>query len=378
MLNLSSLFHTTTDEGSLLQNLNLTTAERENLKEARKAVRQCLRSGIPAVLQKNGYEGVVPTPRFFTQGSWSYNTINTPAKAPQQVDLDDGAYLPMSFVKQEKRPSYASKIFFAAAEEALAPLCEEKSWNLVTDKPTCIRIELSKRAHIDIPLYAIPDEEFALLKSSMERYGFDSVSEAVIKAERDVWTALPEDEVLLAHREENWKKSDPRPLKAWFEAEVEARGEQLRRIVRYLKGFRDWQWAKGGPSSILLMAGAAPLFEKSDGRDDLALLKVVEGMASSLRSGICNPTDDNESLTERLGDEAVEDAASKFEDFHKYLKGAIDSSSPSQACQWLIDNFGERFPNQPDRIKVQSAQEKIASSAAIAGPSELVGTTKSA
>jgi len=271
-----------------------------------------------------------------------------------------------------------ARFFFEAAEEALKPLCDANGWELVTDKPTCIRIELSRRAHIDVPLYAIPDDEFVLLKASMERYGFDSISEAVVKAERDVWTALPEDEVLLAHREENWKKSDPRPLKVWFEDEVAARGEQLRRVVRYLKGFRDWQWAKGGPSSILLMAGAAPLFEKTDGRDDLALLKVVEGLPSALRDGVSNPTDRNESLTERLGEDAVEDAALKIEDFHRYLKGAIDCSSPSQACQWLIDKFGERFPNQPDRVKVQSTHDKVAATAAVAGPSELVGTTKSA
>jgi hypothetical protein len=104
----------------------------------------------------------------------------------------------------------------------------------------------------------------------------------------------------------------------------------------------------------------------------------VEGLPDALRGGISNPTDANESLTERLGEDAVEEAAQKIEGFHRYLKGAIDCSSPSQACQWLIDKFGERFPNQPDRVKVQSAHEKVAATAAVAGPSELVGTTKSA
>jgi hypothetical protein len=379
MLNISSLFHTTSaGEQSLLGNLDLTADEREALKVARKQIRECLREGIPAVLHRNGYEEDVPTPRFFTQGSWSYKTINAPAQSPQQADLDDGAYLPMSFVQQEKRPSHASKIFFAAAEEALKPLCEKNSWALVTDKPTCIRIELSKKAHIDVPLYAIPDAQFIMLKASMERYGYDSISEAVIRAERDVWTALPEDEVLLAHRDEDWKKSDPRPLKEWFESEVDARGEQLRRVVRYLKAYRDWQWTNGGPSSILLMAAAVPLFRKFDGRDDLALSEVVEGLPAALRNGVSNPTDASESLTDRLGHEAVGSAAERFEELHRYLKGAIDSSSASQACQWLVEKFGARFPNDPARVKVQSPSEKVAATAAIAGPSEIVGTTKSA
>ena len=81
-------------------------------------------------------------------------------------------------------------------------------------------------------------------------------TEAMKRAERDAWTALPHDQVLLAHRDENWVKSDPRPVKHWFLGEVERHGEQFRRSVRYLKCFRDWQWVEGGPSSLLLMATA--------------------------------------------------------------------------------------------------------------------------
>ncbi|MFP3534269.1 hypothetical protein SB763_33485, partial [Burkholderia sp. SIMBA_042] len=87
----------------------------------------------------------------FTQGSWAYKTLNSPAQRPQQADVDDGCYLPLSFVSQTKRPSTATTVFFAAAEEALKPLVEEKGWKLVTDKPTCIRIIIASYAHIDIP-----------------------------------------------------------------------------------------------------------------------------------------------------------------------------------------------------------------------------------
>jgi len=379
MLNLSTLFHTTVeDKDAFLDNLNLTDEEKSQLETARVDIRNCLREGIPAVLQAQGFEGEVPKPRFFTQGSWSYKTLNAPAKEPQQADLDDGAYLPMTFVKQTKRPSTASQIFFAAAEQALTPLVEKNNWTMDPGKDTCIRIEISKRAHIDVPLYAIPDDEFLLLKASMESRGFDSIAEAVTKAERDVWTALPADSVLLAHRKENWKKSDPRPLRDWFVGEVEAKGAQLRRVVRYLKAFRDWRWPEGGPSSILLMATAAPLFEAQHGRDDLALLGVVAGMAASLRAGVANPTDQNESLTARLGPEKVEEAAQAFEALEKYLRGALDCNDPEQACIWIIDKFGERFPNEPDWVKTSSVKDTVAAVAPVAGPSPIVGRNKSA
>lgn len=210
----------------------------------------------------------------------------------------------------------------------------------------------------------------------MERYGYDSLTEAVNKAERDAWTALPADKVLLAHRECNWMASDPRPVKEWFLGEVDAKGEQFRRVVRYLKAFRDWRWSSGGPSSILLMAAAAPLFEKRDRRDDLALLDVVAALPAKLRAGVNNPVDESESLTVRLGKEGVEDAAKAFEALEKVLRGATDAGSPSQACIWMQGEFGPRFPNAPDRVKVVSIAATIAAAPATAGPSELVGRTK--
>ncbi|MCR4158337.1 hypothetical protein NUK34_05640 [Kerstersia gyiorum] len=377
MLNLSPLFFTTVnDESCMHGELDLTPEQRAWIASARTDVRDCLRTGIPRVLRASGYTDGVPQPRFFTQGSWAYKTLNSPAQRPQQADVDDGCYLPLSFVSQTKRPSTATTVFFAAAEEALRPLVEAKRWKLVTDKPTCIRIVIAAYAHIDIPLYAIPDEEFVLLKASMEQRGFDSISEAVQRAERDTWTALPSDKVLLAHRECNWMPSDPRPVKEWFLGEVDAKGEQFRRVVRYLKAFRDWRWSSGGPSSILLMAAAAPLFEKRDRRDDLALLDVVAALPARLRAGVNNPVDESESLTERLSNEGVEEAAKAFEEFEKVLRGAIDAGSSSQACTWMQGEFGPRFPNEPDRVKVVSVAATIAAAPATAGPSELIGRTK--
>jgi hypothetical protein len=377
MLNLSPLFFTSSDDESCMHDeLNLATEQRELINSARNDVRNCLRTGIPRVLAERGYTEEVPQPRFFTQGSWAYKTLNAPAKHPQQADVDDGCYLPLSFVSQTKRPSTASSVFFAAAEEALTPLVEKKGWKLVTDKPTCVRIIIAPYAHIDIPLYAIPDDEFATLTKAVMESAYDSVEQAMNRSGRDAWTALPSDKVLLAHRECNWMASDPRPVKEWFLGQVEVRGEQFRRVVRYLKAFRDWRWSSGGPASILLMAAAAPLFERRDRRDDLALLDVVAALPARLRAGVNNPVEESESLTKRLGRDGVEEAAKAFEEFEKVLRGATDAGSPSQACIWMRQQFGSRFPNEPDRIKVVSMAATIAATPATAGPSELVGRTK--
>jgi hypothetical protein len=166
----------------------------------------------------------------------------------------------------------------------------------------------------------------------MEHYALDSIAEAAIKAERDAWSALPKDKVLLAHGVDDWVASDPRPIKAWFLNEVEEKGEQFQRVVRYLKAFRDWHWPTKGPSSILLMAAAAPLFEKRERRDDLALLDVVSALPDRLRDGVSNPVESSESFTARLGKDGVEEAAKAFEALEVALRGSIDASNAAQAC----------------------------------------------
>lgn len=380
MLNLSPLFNTSEDELCLLKALELTASQRFQIASAKNEIRQCLRYGIPKVLIEQGYKGDIPQPRFFTQGSWAYKTLNSPAHLPpQQSDVDDGAYLPISFLKGSKRPSVASAIFFAAAEEALSRLVNGKrneKWKLVTDKPTCIRIEISTTAHIDIPLYSIPDDEYQTLEKSASRYGFDSLMDAVNVRRADSWTTLPIGEVLLAHREKDWINSDPRPVKDWFVDEVETKGEQLRRVVRYLKAFRDWQWQKGGPSSILLMAAAAPLFTKIDRRDDLSLLEILKGLPDALRTGVNNPVNADESLSGRLSNDELEQAAKNFEMFESYLNGAVNASDEATACNWMISMFGPRFPNRPSRIKQVTIAATIAAVPAQAAASELVGRTK--
>jgi hypothetical protein len=195
-------------------------------------------------------------------------------------------------------------------------------------------------------------------------------------AERDAWTALPSDKVLLAHRECNWISSDPRPIKEWFLGEIEAKGEQLRRVIRYLKAFRDWKWPNSGPASILLMAAAASVFERRDRRDDLALLDVVTALPGKLRSGVNNPIDDSESLTKRLGTDGVEETAKAFELFEQILRSAIAEENSTQACNCMSKEFGPRFPNQPSRVKIVSVVATIMSAPAVARPSELVGRTK--
>lgn len=345
MANLSPLFNSTVSDSSLLSRSTLSSTDRAVMEAARQLVRACLRDGLTHLVR----------PRFFTQGSWSYKTLNGPAHCPpQQADLDDGAYLPISFVSRTGRPSQASSAFFSAAEFALAPLARQHGWQLV-NKPTCIRVVISRSAHIDIPLYAIPDDQFRTLEEARVRMDKAASFGGEPDHDQDIWEALPPNCVLLAHREDDWISSDPRPLRDWFLGEVERKGEQLRRCIRYLKAFRDWNWIEGGPCSILLMAAAAPLFKAAHGRDDLALLEVVKALPDALRRGVRNPTDRSELLTDALGASGVSDAANKFSGFAITLGGAIAAADAARACAAMVGSFGPRFPNEPWRVQQNPA-----------------------
>ena len=95
--------------------------------EARTKVRQCLRNAFAAVTKAE--LGVSVRPRFFTQGSFAYRTINDPCWTPPH--LDDGAYLPMTFVQGVQRPSVAAAAFFKVVDAALEKLATEEGWKFV-------------------------------------------------------------------------------------------------------------------------------------------------------------------------------------------------------------------------------------------------------
>jgi cyclic GMP-AMP synthase len=376
MLNLSALFHSTTETQTFLGNITLSDSDRDSLSTARTLIRQTLRAQLPVLLQADQEVKKAVAPGFFTQGSWAYKTINAPAQDKQQADLDDGAYLPLRFVSGAK-PSIASRAFFVAVDAIFYGLAQRMNWKLDKSKPTCSRLEISSRGHVDVPLYTIPDHEFATLEKRAVDHGYVTLSEAVSVRDQDSWTDLPTGTVLLAMRDGSWAESDPRPIRDWFLAQVNTHGEQLRRVVRYLKAWRDWTWPRGGPNSLLLMVALSRTFSAKERRDDLAFLEAVRSLPAELRNGILNPIQTSESLTENLGESGVKELIAKLEELIQYLDAAImHSNDAAQSCAWLRNKLGPRFPANLNAVKDSSATAVVAAAAATAVPSPLVGRTK--
>jgi hypothetical protein len=375
-LNAHRAFIGPADADHYLASLTLQPSRERLLRAAQSTCREAIRSGLRTwsnVLQKSMlFESAVAhvapdslKPKFKVQGSFAYRTLNEPAHTPpQEIDLDDGIFVPVSFLHAEGRshPGLISSGYFRAVEALLTPVCRERGWRLVTDKPSCVRVELDNGAHIDFALYAIPDEEFEelveaeVLAKAMNARGRAVLTEQIELAE-DLYRGLREDQIMLAHREEGWKPSDPRKLEDWFRAALRTHGEQLRRVCRYLKGWRDHSWEACRLSSIALMACVVTTYDEAavapeENRDDLALLEVARRLPDLFRGRIANPVLDGQFLDEGWEYQNRQAFIREAQVLHDLLREAIDGTdSPARALSSLVRAFGERLPDDHSLIK---------------------------
>jgi len=369
MLNLHRLFYHFTATDSYLSQLTLPQLKLDMLRAARLKIRNALRDGIYKATKELGGEQAV-TPRFFTQGSWSYGTLNRPTQLPpQQADMDDGCYLPISFMKGAK-PKRSAQWFFQAADTILKELIKKEGWQgYVMDRVCCCRVVIDGEHHIDVPLYAIRDDAFVVLMKAAAQRDYVSLAEAFAQDDSvDVnWTILEREDVLLANRDGNWISSDPREVKEWANAVFSGQGgDQLRRVSRYIKGWRDQNYRVGGPSSILLMVIAEGNFNPSPGRDDLALAEVVEHLAEALAGDVIAPWDGEEQIN-RLNGQDRQHAASLANRLLADLRQALNGAE-QQAAVYVAKlriQFGCHFPVDPALVAVATPAEAVAAFPAI-------------
>ena len=297
------------------------------------------------------------------QGSFAYRTLNDPATSPpQQIDLDDGVFLPVSFLSQngDAHPIIASMGYFAAVESVLKPLCEKRGWDLKDDKPSCVRVVIGDDAHLDFALYAIPDEDFEqLVEAELAKAIFAQDRQFIVDGfdfSEPVYQQIPEDHIMLAHRDEGWKPSDPRKLEDWFRDALKRHGEQVRRVSRYLKGWRDYHWPECRLSSIALMSCVITSYDQispkiSESRDDLALLAVAERLPGQLEGRIANPVVEEQFLDEFWTDAERTDFVDRARGLLGRLQDALSGTdSKAEAVVYMRRAFGERVPNDSSLI----------------------------
>jgi len=326
------------------------------------------------------------TPRFRTQGSWSYDTCVVPAiTPPQEMDWDYGVYLPVTVWEENGPPHAMAKAYFHLVEGLLTELCATEGWTLLPGKDTCIRIKVAVWAHIDVPLYAAPESEFVkiteaqtLMKANtFDGLGIESVAFADSIETRQQWEDL--DSVVMATRKGEWKPSDPEIVANWFRDRVEEHGVQLRRVCRYLKAWRDHHWREGGPTSVSIMIAVAQGFTPRSGRDDCVLEDAARHLGRAFLEDIREPgIDDGIEDFNRLQGDEREAVARRFGQLAEQLTQARKSTLHEKelVINQLRQQFGGRLPMNSAHVELDSDVDSIRQTPALRVAPPVIPSTK--
>jgi hypothetical protein len=316
------------------------------------------------------------TPKFMSQGSFVYKTLNLPCyERIQQIDLDDGVYLPLDIFRDS--PIVSKDLFFLIVDTTLKNLAKEKGWKF-KEKNTCARLDVNELIHIDVPLYAIPLDRHIAMESNK------------LQMDESLWLSdsrslLSKDDIYLAVRDRaSWINSDPAMISEWFKDSVRVHGEILRNVCRHLKAWRDYKFPSGGPSSIALMACAVQSFNELvaergqrfvSAQESEALMLCAMRLEQQFIKGVQNPTDKTKAQlypTANMSEgEKEKDRALAVELANEINFSLNKAQSKLDSLKAIKKVLGQRIPERQDLINRISAAD-ILSKPAKTNPAPVV------
>lgn len=253
-------------------------------------------------------------PRFRGQGAYAVNTLVNPIDG--EYDLDDGVYLQHLDNRDDRKwPSGATvRQWIVNAVE------EGHGLEKVVEKNACVRVRYPGLYHVDLPVYGILNGR-----------------------------------CMLAPKGENqWRHSDPLALIQWIKTNVALYGEQLLRIIRFLKAWADFQSLQLGkmPSSLMMTVLATRHFQEH-ARDDIAMTYTLQVISKAVTRFfyVPNPVDINEELTDDLTQIQKERFRDTVKSAAMDARGAIRVESPRSAHKLWRKQFGSRFPLEQRKDK---------------------------
>jgi len=313
MANLSSEFSKFHDK------IVLTTGKIESLRKSRDAIRERIKKYFREELK-------LTPPKFHGQGSFSMKTTITPLNG--EYDIDDGVYLQHLDLKDNSKWQTPETIHRWLVD-ATDGYTNEKP----VDKKTCVRVQYAGQYHVDLPSYAVLNDQYYLAEKG----------------------------------EKGWRISDPKAITDWFIGEVKKQGDQLRRIVRYLKAWSDFQSSKRGklPNGLILTVLAVRNFRPND-RDDKAFADTAAAISVDVNPFfmVFNPVDNSEEITSRLTDDQKKRFQDAINDLAKAGTDAINAKGLADASEIWIKQLGDRFP-MIEEDEDKTSKEKISNAVII-------------
>jgi len=293
--------------GTFHDKIKLANGKKDSLKQARDAIRERIRKYFRDKLE-------VKVPKFHGQGSYMMRTTVNPLAG--EFDIDDGVYLQHLDDKDDSEwPTPATVHRWLV--EATSGHTNEKP----IDKQTCVRVQYAGQYHVDLPSYAQLNDNYLL----------------AVKGDK------------------GWHYSDPKALTVWFIDRVKSDGEQLRRIVLFLKAWADFQTGRRGKmvNGLILTVLTSNSFYSSE-RDDISLAETVKSIDQAVKTDfeVWNPVDSAEKLTDRLTDGQKKRFQDAISELAKDADDAVKEEEKSDAAKLWRGQLGDRFP------KVEQAQDE--------------------
>ena len=293
-------------------------SKRCTLKKNRDALRDRIRDKY-----KEAYPDDVQ-PRFHQQGSYAMHTLLNPIVREDgsiPYDMDDGIYFVGNTDNRLSVEDYHSRIY---------DVVDGHTDQTTEDNAPCVTVNYADGHHIDLPIYFMEDGD---------------------------------EHPKLAYRGKGWIDSDPREFYQWFNGIKD--NEQLRRMVRYLKAWADYEDMENGikmPSGCIMTILAEKFYERNE-RDDVAFKDILVAMHVALSDSFecLRPTfPKNENLLAGIKWASRKDAFMKaLADFKDDAVRAINSKNPHEACKKWQLHFGNRFccSSAPDKDEDATTQE---------------------
>jgi len=302
--------------------ISLDSSKKDELRKNRDALRKKITDYF-----KNNKENETK-PKYSAQGSFMMHIIVNPLPTYETdddgneitlypYDLDDGVYFIDEIDNRKSVTTYHNWIYDAVKNHTSKGAIK---------KNTCIRVLYSDGHNIDLPIY------FKEKESDDEK-------------------TIPQ----LAHKSEGFTDSDPREFYKWFNCRA---NDQLKRLVRYLKAWRDKQnksYSTKMPSGLIFAILATNHYVSND-RDDISFRDTLEAIQSELKDDFkCErpTTKEGEDLLQKYSETHFMDRLSKLIDAGN---AAIAHSNSKEGCKKWQKYLGDRFAcaNVEDSSKNES------------------------
>lgn len=297
-------------------NIAVSESRKERLRTSRNATRERIKKHFRDVLNSTN-------PEFRGQGSYAMNTLVNPIDG--RYDIDDGVYLTHL---SDDRASWPTT---TTVHGWLIDATKDSTDEPPQDRARCVRViyQGDPPYHIDLPVYVEEKEVPQLFDRDRENMSEPPIS------------PYP---------------SDPAAMTKWFCDKVDE-DDQLRRLVRYIKAWKDYKSDKGcGVAKGLMIAILTAETFITDDRDDVALARTIDQANSRMHSSIVvsKPVTPHEDLTAGWSSEQRRRFLEQLQQFRDLSADALEETVKSKAAKIWQKLFGDRFPDddpEPEKKK---------------------------